>query len=335
MAIVTIKDIAIKSGASITTVSRVINGNYPVSEEVKKRVREVMKELDYHPNAVARSLRSKKSNLIGFIIADLSNQFFMEVAKGLEKEVESVGYQLLISSSDNNPDKETLIINSLIERNIDGLVIASSGGKSIDAIKKCIDLNIPVVLIDRAFPELDTVQLLWDDYDTSYNLTKYLIENGHRDIAIVNVKLSNPTGQDRLNGYLKALSDNGIDKNDAFISGSNFDSGEAYIFIKNLFSQDKRPTAVYCCNNKMADGALEAFNELGLVIGRDVSVVAFGNMRCNRYLPVKITHAFQNANQMGEISGRRILSSIKGEEIEENIEIIRTEFCHYDSVRRI
>lgn len=309
----TIKDIALKAGVSISTVSRVINGNYPVRESVQKKVKSVMEELDFHPNAIARSLRSRKSKLIGFIIADLSNQFFMDIAKGLEKEIETIDDQLLIASSDNEPQKESKIINALIERNIDGLVIASSGGESLQAIEKCKENGIPVVLIDRSFNEVDVSQVLWDDYEVSIKLVEKLINAGHKKIVCVNVMLSNPTGKLRLDGYLKALQNNNIEIDESIISGSNFGPEEAYDFVIKTFSSKNRPTAIFCTNNQMAFGALRAFNELGIVVGKDVSMVLFGNLLAHNYYPLSITHSDQDGVSMGSVAGKLLIEEMNSE----------------------
>ena len=133
MSEITIKDIATSAGVSISTVSRVINGNYPVSQEAREKVESVMRKLDYHPNVVARSLRINKTNLVALVVADLSNFFFMELAKGLEQELARQNYQMVIASSGGEVEKERELIQALTERRIDALVIASvdSNGNQI------------------------------------------------------------------------------------------------------------------------------------------------------------------------------------------------------------
>lgn len=333
--VATIKDIAQKAGVSISTVSRVINGNYPVSSDVQKRVKRVMEELDFHPNAIARSLRSRKSKLIGFIIADLSNQFFMDIAKGLEKEINKIDDQLLIASSDNEPEKESKIINSLIERNIDGLVIASSGGESLSAIEKCRENDIPVVLIDRSFDEIGVSQVLWNDFDASIELVEKLIKAGHKRIACLNVMLSNPTGKHRLDGYVEALKKNGIDIDDSIISGSNFGPEEAYDFVMSKFSSVDRPTAIYCTNNQMAFGALRAFNQLGLSVGKDVSMVLFGNLLAHNYYPLSITHSNQDGENMGVVAGQLLIEAMNGDLITNKRIIVDAPIVDGDSIIEI
>ena len=159
---VTIKDIAKAAGVSVATVSRVINDNYPVSKEARERVQQVMQELHYRPNAIAQSLRSNRSNMIGLIVADLSNQFFMKVAKGLEKSVAAKGYNLVVASSDGRPEKERKLIRAMNDKRLDALCIASVDSEA-DTINDVIRSGMPIVLVDRVLNDVNTSQVCWND----------------------------------------------------------------------------------------------------------------------------------------------------------------------------
>lgn len=331
---VTIKDIASKAGVSISTVSRVINNNYPVRKEVRETVEAVMQELDYHPNAVARSLRKSQTNLIALVIADLSNHFFMELAKGLELEISKLGYQLVIASSGGDMDKERGLIDSLVEQRINGLVIATSDSQG-DKIQKCLNLGIPVVLVDRTIKGLTTNQILWNDYDNSYQLTRLLTDHGHQRVAIVNVMLSNPTGYNRLNGFKQALMDAEIAVDQALISPSNFSEDQAYEYILKIMKMDQPPTAIYCANNIMLEGTLRALRELGKRVYEDVSVVAFGNLLCNKYISPIITSVNQNSLEMGCRAGEILAAAIAGKQKYSTQLILESDLLEGGSVKRI
>lgn len=308
---ITIKDIAAQAGVSVSTVSRVINGNYPVRKEVRERVEAVMQACDYHPNAVARSLRINKTNLVALVVADLSNHFFMDIAKGLEMEISRHGYHLVIASSDGDVNKERELIETLSDRRIDALVIASVDSHG-EKIQKCLRQGIPVVLVDRNIAEVNANKILWNDFDSSYQLTKYLIDHGHEDIVIINVTLTNPNGSYRLKGYKQAMSDAGLKWNEDYISPSNFNEEQAYRFVMKVMSQEKRPTAVYCANNIMLEGTLRALRDLGLKVYEDVSVVAFGNLVCNKYITPQITSAEQDSLAMGQQAGEVLTKLLSG-----------------------
>ncbi|MBT9775233.1 substrate-binding domain-containing protein [Clostridium sp. MCC353] len=331
---ITIKDIASEAGVSISTVSRVINGNYPVRQEVREKVEAVMKQLEYHPNAVARSLRINKTNLIALVVADLSNHFFMEIAKGLEIEVSKMGYHLVIASSGGNIEKERELIDTLVGKRIDGLVIASSDSDG-DKIQKCLSLGIPVVLVDRTIKNITTNQILWKDFECSYKLTRLLTDNGHKRIGIVNVTLTNPNGSSRLEGFKQAITDAGIPVSEAFISPSNFSQRQAYDYVMEIMQKENRPTAIYCANNIMLEGTLQALRELELKVYDDVSLVAFGRLECNKYITPQITSADQDSLEMGHRAGEILSGLLAGKNTYSTQIILDSKIKERGSVKKI
>lgn len=305
----TIKDIAKAAGVSITTVSRALNGNYPVSVEVQQRVRKAVRELGYQPNAVARSLRSNRTNLIALVVPDLSNMFFMEAAKGLEREIAADGYNLVVAGSDGKAEKERHLLESLLEKRIDALVIASSDSR-LDSIQRFLELRVPVVQIDRVLDGLKTNQVGWDNLAASRQITQELIDAGHTDIGIVNVSLQNRNGQERYHGFLQAMEQNRLAVEEEWVSPSNFDSDTAYAWVRRLLSRPYRPTALFCANNIVLSGTLKACAELGLRIGKDISLVSFGMVES--YYGLNITCMYQDSCEMGRQAGhllRQLLQS--------------------------
>ena len=296
---VTIKDIAKAAGVSVATVSRVINDNYPVSKEARERVQQVMQELHYRPNAIAQSLRSNRSNMIGLIVADLSNQFFMKVAKGLEKSVAAKGYNLVVASSDGRPEKERKLIRAMNDKRLDALCIASVDSEA-DTINDVIRSGMPIVLVDRVMNDVNTSQVCWNDEQSAEQLTKLLLANNHRRIAVVNVTLSHSVGRNRLAGFKKAMQEAQISLPKSYISPQS----------SAQHRQADRPTALLCCNNVMAEGALRAIGELGLKIYDDVSLVAFGSQDWNKYLMPKITSIEMDSCDMGERAGSIMVDMI-------------------------
>ena len=295
---------------------------------------QVIKEMDYLPNAIARSLRSSKTNLVAMIVPDISNMFFTEMARGLEEEIQKFSSNLVIASTNNSPERECDLIRVFLEKRLDGMVIAPTSTES-NAISEIIRYGLPTVIVDRPLQNIDTTQILWPDKEMSYDLTKYLIDNGHRRIAIVNVTLNNSNGQARRDGYLKALEESGIEIDSRYISGSNFNSEQSYQFVKAVMSLDDRPTAVFCANNVMVEGALAALEELGLRIYDDVSVVGLGNMICNRYIHPRITSIQQDSRQMGREAGIAIGYRINDKESVSYRKFLPTPLEVNESVRRI
>lgn len=334
MSSVTIRDIAKKAGVSIATVSRVINNNYPVSNEVEELVKKTIEELNYSPNANARSLRSKNTGLIAFVIADLSNQFFMDAAKGMESVITDSDYNLIIASSGGEEEKEAKLIDSLLEMRIAGLAIACID-KNSEKLHNCVNMGVPAVLIDRKVETVNTNQILWDNYTGSYQLTKHLVEYGHRNIAIVNVSLSNNNGQERLQGFRQAIKDSGLACPKEYISKSSFTSEEAYEYVLKTMRLPVSPSAIFCANNIMLEGTLKALKELKLRVYDDVSVVLFGNSECNKYLDKKITAAIQDTWSMGRIAGEVMCDLLKHKNIHKTQIVLKTDIIYGDSVKNI
>ena len=301
----TIKDVAEKAGVSISTVSRVLNDNYPVHEETKKRVLEIIEMVNYKPNSIAKNLRSNKSNMIGLIVADIGNRFFMQLAKGLEKVVAEHGYNILIASSDGDVKKERILLSSMYQERPAALVITSfdSDGKYIQEFRES---GIPVVMADRFISNIDCDSVFMDDFNAAYMLTKHLLDLGHRDIAIANVLLSISSGKSRYEGYLKALSEKKLKPNSRFVSSGNFDAEGSKVWVRNLFEQKSSATALVCANNIMAVGALLAFQELSMEVPRDISVVSIGRIPMQELIRPRITCSLHDGVRMGEIAGTMV-----------------------------
>lgn len=294
----TLKDVAREAGVSFSTVSRVVRGNYPVSEEVRKKVESVMAACNYRPNAIARSLRSQRSNLVALVVADISNRFFMDAAKGLEERIGAIGYHMVIASTQGEAKKERVLLDALVEQRIDGLVIASSDPNG-DKINDCMRKGIPVVLLDRVIKGVNASSVVWNNVELACELTTMLVHNGHRDIGIVNVSLRNSTGLDRLAGFKKAVAGAGLSLRKDLVSPPNFSPDDAYLFVKETMRLPNPPSALFCANNLMAEGTVRALSDLGLRINDDVSLVCCGDPECNKYIDPKITGADLNSVEMG------------------------------------
>jgi len=304
---VTIKDIARAAGISVATVSRVINGNYPVSTETKQRVLQAIETLHYTPNAVARSLRKSRTNLIALIVEDINSFFLLDIAKGLEAEIEKDGINLIIASSNGSAEKERQLIDVLMERRCDGLVIATTDHNPAK-IKYCIDRQMPVVLVDRTFQDYQTNQIGWNNLEASIQLTQYLIERGHRRIGMVNRSTTSINGSKRLEGFLQAMKQAGLSVYEPWISPSLDSVENAYRWTKDLMMQKNHPTALFCGNYRALEGVLMVVDELKLQLGEDLSVISFGRKERSPYRSVPITYMKQPSQEMGREAGRLIKS---------------------------
>jgi LacI family transcriptional regulator len=274
---VNMKDVAERANVSTTTVSHVINGTRYVSEELTERVKRAMKELDYSPNALASSLRSGRTKIIGLVIPDIANQFFSEISRKIEDNGYDNGYSVILCNTNEDEDKEESYIDVLIGKQVDGIVFISAG-QGMKNIEKAILSNIPFVIVDRDVREIDADVVLIDNFMGGQQATNYLISLGHRRIACITGPSAVSPSADRVRGYEKALSDANIPiREDLIVRGDfHYESGRAA--MEKLLALDERPTAVFACNDMMATGAMQAIYNNDLEIPGDISIVGFDNI---------------------------------------------------------
>ncbi len=212
---VSLKDIANKVGVSIALVSYVMNGQEKekrVGAEVVKKIKEAAEELNYQPNQIARSLRMKTTKTIGLIVADIANPFFGQLARIIENEAGKFGYTVIFGSSDEDGTKSAVLINTFLNRQVDGIIIVPAEGSS-GQIQSLLKKKIPLVLVDRYFPEINASHIILDNYQATYDATIHHIENGFNHIAMIAHKSSLIHMKERIRGYTQAMADHNLTDN--------------------------------------------------------------------------------------------------------------------------
>lgn len=314
----TIKDVAREAGVSTATISRVLNASGFVSEDIKARVHVAIKKLNYQPNAVARSLKQHKTNTIGVVIPDISNPYFMTIAKALEDTVRDKGYNLIFCSSDEKPEKEKELLILLYEKRVDAIVLATSG-ENENTIGQVNESGIPVVLLDRRtnsnHHDFDFV--VEDNVQGAYELTRYLIEQGHKRIGVVNGSMRVSTGYERFQGYKKALATFGIEENINLVYNGNFAQLDGCRAVGYFLNLRKRPTAILSFNNTMSFGVLLELTRRGYRISQDITVASYGEVEAAQLLETpSIVSITQTPHEMGVRVGQilldRLINNVKG-----------------------
>lgn len=307
----TIKDVAIRANVSTATVSRVLNGNYPVSKEIKERVQRAIDDLKYKPNSIARSLRIRKSNLIAVVVADIRNPYYIAIAREIDNRLFNDGYNLILCSTDESPEKEKKILEKLIEKNVDAVII-SPCSQDPENLMPLINEHIFTVLIDRDVPLLNLNYVGEQNFNESYQLTEYLIKNGHKRIAIMNGTLESSTGKERFMGYKSALKNYGIAVNDDLVLSGGYYKSMAFLAMDKLFSSRSKiqPTAVLSCNNLMTEGIMKAAIKHHKRIPEDLSIVSIGEIANQDFIATKITCMKQKEYVVGKKVSDIILSNL-------------------------
>lgn len=283
LSMATIKDVAREAGVSIATASRVINNTSHTSESANIAVKNAMAKLGYRPNANARALASKSSNAIGVIVNDVSAPFFGTMVKAIDTVASQLEKQLLIGSGYHDAVKERSAINLLLNSRCESLVVHSKGMTDAE-LSKLADEIPGMVLINRKVPDIASRCIALDNRKGSYIATEYLIRNGHTDIGYICSNHNIEDANDRREGYLDALRDNGIDIRENYIEYGEPDENGGEQAVVNLLAKNIPITAIATYNDYMAAGCMTLLQENGMRIPEDISIIGFDDGHIARYI---------------------------------------------------
>jgi LacI family transcriptional regulator len=309
-----LKDIAKRLNISVSTVSRAVNGKDRVDPETRKRVLDMVDELNYKPNEVARNLKTNTATTIGVVLPDLTNFFFASVFKGIEEVARKNGYTLLLSSTSEDPAFESEYTDIFLQKKVAGLIVATLNPK-VTFYKEYSARGIPVVFFDnkpKISENFDFVSI--DNEKAGYQLAEYIISLGHRNVAVIGSPLWEETAAERLDGFKRAFEDKGLQIKDEWIYiGKNSQAEEGYKFVKGLLKSKEKIHAVIAVNNLMIYGAIKAIYEHGLKIPQDISVAGFDTTDLTGILRPQITCIQQPTMEIGKIACDMLLKKINKE----------------------
>lgn len=309
---VSIEDIAEAADVSTATVSRVFNNSSKVRQKTADRVLKAANKLNYRPDRVARRMRVKstESMVLGLIITDVGNPFFSELARGVEDIAYQHNHAMMISNTDEDPEKEKFYIDSMLSEKVSGLIIAPSKG-STSYLKDLKDKGYPIVCVDR-YPNslnIDTVTI--DNERGAYMAVKRLTELGHKKIAIINGIEGISTTEGRFSGYKKALKEAGISLSDELISFENYKESGGRAAIKKFLSLDNPPTAVFSTNNLMTLGCFEEMYQQDVNIPEDIAIIGFDDMPWSVALNPPLTAIKQPGYELGLSAAELLFKRLK------------------------
>jgi LacI family transcriptional regulator len=310
---VRMKDIAKDLGLSVVTISKVLRNHPDIAEETRERVLKRVKEVDYQPNIMARSLVTGRSYLIGLVVPDLLHSFFAELAKALSSAVGKHGYSTIITSSEEDPELEAREIQQLMGRRLDALVVASSGA-DLQPFQRMDRHGLPYVLIDREMPGLAANFVGINDETAGRMATEHLIDQGCKRIAHIRGR-DNSTGMRRFEGYRHALQRRGLPYSDSLVvprSSVDIDSTRMGAdAMRLLLRQKPLPDGLFAYNDPLAIGAMDAILDAGLRIPEDIAVIGCGNLHYDQSLRVPLSSVDQNSQGIGERTAGILLSMLE------------------------
>ncbi len=306
-----INSIAKDLGVSTTTVSFVLNGKAQekrISDKLIKKVLDYIEKIDYKPSALARSLRTGKTNIIGLIVEDISDPFFSTIAREIEEKAYKSGYKIIYCSTENDTKKTQELIEVYKDRQVDGYIIIAPDGVERE-INDLVKSGKPVVLLDRYLPNVSTDYVLVDNFESAYKATNHLIENGFKNIAFVTINSLQSQMIDRLSGYEKATKERGFPQ---FVKEIAYhDSNDAVKHIISFLSRSPEIDAIFFATNYLCVSGLRAIKSMNLQIPQNIGVVCFDDYELFELYSPSITSVSQPTEAIAENAINILLSRLK------------------------
>lgn len=306
---VTAKDVAREAGVSTATVSRVINNDIRISEETKKKVMYVVEKLGYKINNIARSLKTNKTYTIGFLCPEIVNDFFMNIAKGVEDELRKHGYNMIICNSNENIEQEKSAVNLLCEKCIDGAIVIPVSTVGIH-FNSFIESNIPVVLADRLTDDFTTDCVLVDNINGCYSAIEHIISKGFRRIGFIGGDMRVTSARERYEGYVRALKDYCITYDESIVKFGDFHVESGYEIMKEMISMEDTPEYIFVSNYFMHAGVMKCFMENKISLGKNVNVAAFDDIELATMLGITSVSIRQPTIEIGTKAAELLLESM-------------------------
>ncbi|MEH7116244.1 LacI family DNA-binding transcriptional regulator [Neobacillus vireti] len=289
---VTIQDIAKEANVSISTVSRVINNSKAVSPELKKKVLDVIQKRNFKPNTLARGLITNKTNIIGIIVPDISNQIFGALTKGINEVCHQNEYTLMVCESGGKLEKEIELLKILGERKIDGVLFA---GVDINftLVEEMKSKDYPIVLVTQEASDREEIMhtVVHDNVQATRDAVSFLIENGHKRIAFIGGPENDfSSGIKRLTGYRLALEENQLEVPDSYIEHGDFTFNSGFDCMKKIYEENSvLPTAVMACNDVMAFGAIRFLKSANVDVPNEISIMGFDDSELAKFITPELS----------------------------------------------
>ena len=310
----TLKDLAQKLGLSTSTVSRALQNNPAISDDTRLRVNKLAKKIGYYPDALAKSLKNKKSYTIGVIVPEISHLFFSSVIDGIEDVTYKDGYAVIVTKSNESFEREVLNSENLISNRVAGVIASiSQNTKTGEHFHNIINRGIPLVLFDRVLDDLDVHKIVGDDFEKVYEMVNHLIDSGYQNIAYLAGPSHLNITVNRVNGYKKALIDNNIELMDGLIMNVNLNEDDGFEGAKTLIRKFPKVDAICCVNDPVALGVYKYLNKVGIKIPDKIGVTGFSNNPSSEIINPTMTTVDQQGYEMGKKAAEILLKKINNE----------------------
>ena len=308
----TIVEVAKRARASTGTVSNVIRGTVTVSPAMRARVEAAIRDLDFHPNEIARSLKVNQTYMLGMVVPDITNPFFPQIIRGAEDMALERSFLLVAANTDEQIDREQRVVSALRSRRVDGILLVPTRGKDINHIRRAIASGIPVVCLDRVPAGLRVDAVMLDNVRGAQDCVRHLIRTGYRSIAVITGPLELGVARERLRGYEEGLREAGMEVSKELILEGDFRETSGYRLAKELLLRRARPSAILVSNGVMALGVLQAFEEMGIRCPEDVALATFDDLAGDRAFHPRLTVVSQPGYEIGARAATLLMDRIEG-----------------------
>ncbi|MCG7644693.1 LacI family transcriptional regulator [Alteromonas sp. Cnat2-8] len=308
----TIYQVAERAGVSLSTVSRVLNGKASVNKVLKERVEKAVKELNYRPNSVARSLANNRTDSVGVLVPELNAPFFGDLMQAVESTLRAADKHVIISVGRNCLETEKDAVEFLISRNCDALIMHAEA-LSDEYLLELNQSKLPVALVNRQVEGLPEACTSLNNEKGGYLATRHLLELGHKDIAYISGPTDKCDASLRLEGHKRALSEAGLPINPQLIFNGDYSEEDGKIGLLELMARDVPFTALVCANDWMASGAISCARDLGMSLPHDLSVVGFDDVVFAHHVFPRLTTVSNPIAEMAEMSAKYILNKVYGQ----------------------
>jgi Transcriptional regulators len=338
----TLKDIAKSAGVSVAAVSYVINGKKQLSDETTKRILDAINEANFSPHSLAKSLRMGKTLTIGVLVEDIRGMPVADIVNGVEEQLENSGYQMILNDLHmleklyNQYDqieefKEYINdgVQLLLHSHVDGIIYVGLHDRHIEHIIQTIDKPFVFAYSHGACQDHFVT---YNNFDSAVNATNYLIQHGHREIAVIAGHPDSFPTHERMKGFSSALEESGLTLRPEYVDYGDWEYESGAQITEKLLSLPHPPTAIFAMNDLMAAGCMNYALQYGLRIPDDLSIIGFDNREIARYLPVPLTTIQLPNREIGHISADMVLSLAEGQEVEESCVILPCSLIERSSV---
>jgi len=308
---VTISDVAREAGVSLMTVSRVINGKAEISPSTRQHVLDVIERLGYRPSGIARGLATQRTGTIGLVVPDIANPFFSDVARGAEDRARAAGYHVFVCNADESPQRELSVLESLEEKRVDGLVLCSSRLQD-DALRAALEHHPAAVLVNRRLAEGQVGTVMLADDTGAQSAVEHLLQSGHTAVGFLAGPLNSYSSRQRVIGYGTAFEAAGISHNRDWVRPCSYEVKGGRETARALLADHPELTALFCYNDLVAVGALQACAELGRQVPGDLAIVGFDDIPMAAVVTPALTTCRVPRYELGDQALKLLLDRING-----------------------